>query len=122
MKAATQQQTTLPFNEEENWQEDYGEEEPLTFTFADLKEAAEELAREEEEEGLEAVTSSRSHKRKEEEPPVEAYDPQADEAADVEEHKDLYGESEWRMVMAAETVTQSNFIKFCDANSPALWP
>ena len=95
-----------------------------------MKEAAEELAREEEDQaGVEedgevaAASTFRSHKKnKEREEDVEAYDPQADEAADVEDHKTTYGESEWRRVMAAETVTQSSFIKFCDANSPSVWP
>ena len=97
-----------------------------------MKEAAEELAREEEdqaggdeeeEEEVAAASAFRSRKKnRETEEEVEAYDPQADEAADVEDHKATYGESEWRKVMAAETVTQSSFIKFCDANSPSVWP
>ena len=84
-----------------------------------MKEAAEELARQEEEDyeyygkGQQAQTREES---------VEAYDPQSEEVANIEEHKSVYGEADWQKVLSTETALQSNFIKFCDTNSPTLWP
>merc|ERR1712029_758312 len=82
-------------------------------------EANEELAREEEEEA--EFYTGRKEKETEKEP-VEAYDPQSQEAANIQAHKLTYGETEWQKVMSTETALQSNFIKFCDLNGPTLWP
>jgi len=58
-----------------------------------------------------------------EEEDVEIYDPQADDEAIWRQREEVFGAGETsRKVMAAETGLQSDFIQFCDANSPNLWP
>lgn len=98
--------------------------EPLTFTFADLKEAAEELARQEDEEQKLAGTNKKSEGQfwDEEGEELEAYDPQAETETDVLEHKSMYGDAGYQRVIAAETTLQANFIKVSDSSSPVVWP